>query len=96
MLQDEFEASAVATSDQFHNYVNINSHGIKYFFAMSLVFPIIGLLLSLSYTKGAHLQIRKYRNEPDNFPALAALFWVGQTFAIFVIVLDILATKLHT
>jgi hypothetical protein len=71
--------------------VNINNHGVKYFFAMSLAFPIFGLLLSLIYIKGARLQIRKCMNDPENFPTIAALFWVGQTFTIFVIVLDCLA-----
>ena len=58
---------------------------------MSLVFPVFGLLFALSYAKGARLQIRKHLNDPENFSTLAALFWVGQTFSIFVIVLDILA-----
>ena len=71
--------------------MNINNHGVKYFFAISLVFPIFGLLFAISYTKGARLQIRKCMNDPENFPMLAALFWIGQTFTIFVIVLDILA-----
>jgi hypothetical protein len=88
ILSDGFEASAAAVSEQ---YVNINSHGVKYFFAMSLVFPVFGLLFALSYAKGARLQIRKQLNDPENFSTLAALFWVGQTFSIFVIVLDILA-----
>ena len=86
-LHDGFEASAVAASER---YVNISNHGVKYFFAMSLVFPIFGFLLSLSYIKGARLQIRKCMNDPENFPTIAALFWVGQTFTIFVIVLDCL------
>ena len=63
---------------------------------MSLVFPIFGLLLSLSYIKGARLQIRKYMNDSDNFPTLAALFWVGQTFTLFVIALDSLAIREST
>ena len=91
MLQDGFEASAVAASKRYHKYVNINSDGVKYFFAMSLIFPIFGLLLSLCYAKGARLQIRIFMNEPNNFPTLAALFWVGQTFTLLVIVLDCLA-----
>ena len=94
-LHDRFEASVATTGNQSHNYVNISSHGIKYFFAMSLVFPIFGLLLLLSYTKGARLQIRSYMNDSDNFPTLAALFWIGQTFTILVIVLDILAIIEH-
>ena len=71
--------------------MSINSDGVKYFFAISLVLPILGLLFALSYAKGARLQIREHLNDPENFSTLAALFWVGQTFSIFVIVLDILA-----
>ena len=71
--------------------MNINNHGVKYFFAMSLAFPIFGLLLSLIFIKGARLEIRQYMNDPENFSTIAALFWIGQTFTIFVIVLDCLA-----
>ena len=58
---------------------------------MSLVFPSIGLLLFLSFIKGARLHIRKYMNDPNTFPTLAALFLIGQNFTIFVIILDCFA-----
>lgn len=88
MLQDGFEASAVAASKRYHKYVNINSRGVELYFAMSLAFPLLGLLLCSCYMKGARLSIRRYMHNPQHFSIISSLFWIGQSFTILVIVLD--------
>ena len=81
----------MAANERYHEYVNINSRRTILFFAMSLIFPLVGLVLCSCYLKGARLDIRKYMNDPHHFSTLASLFWIGQSFTIFVIVLDIFA-----
>ena len=87
-LHDGFEAAAVATGQLYHRFVSISNHGVKNFFAASLVLPLVGLILLLIFTKGAGFHVRKYMNDPHNFPTLAAVFWIGQTFTLLVIAFD--------
>ena len=39
--------------------------------------------------RGAFPYIRILLNDPENFPSVAALYWIGQTFTLFVIVMDL-------
>ena len=55
--------------------------------------PVISLLIFLIYIHGAHIYIRHKVKDPKQFPTIAALYWIGQTFSVFVIIMDILALK---
>ena len=97
-LHEGFEAAAVAASERYHRYVSISDHGVILFFVTSLFLPTVGLLLCYCFTKGASLHAQKYMNDPLTFPTLAALFWIGQTFTMLIILLDFSAIyeDMHT
>ena len=95
LLQDGFKSRVVAAERQNHEYVRTDNNGVKLFFSLSLVFPVITLFLCWLYVKGARVYIREYINEPTNYPTLAALYWIGQSFTFFVIVMDALALYHH-
>ena len=96
LFHQGFEASVVATKNRYNEHVRINTgsynHGVRLFFSFPLVLPIIVLFLCWYNVFGARVYIRTYMNETKNYPTLAALYWIGQTFTLFVIVMDILAT----
>ena len=94
-MQDGFKSRVVAAERQKQEYVSIDNNGVKLFFSLSLVFPVITLFLCWLYVKGARVYIREYINEPTNYPTLAALYWIGQSFTFFVIVMDALALYHH-
>ena len=86
-LQDGFQASVVATDEQY----NIKSHVVKFFFALSFIFPFCGVLCFLFFIKIHSEDIEKYMNDPRNRPTLSSLYWTCHTFPIGVIILDFLA-----
>ena len=96
LFHQGFEASVVATKNRYNEHVRINTgsynHGVRLFFSFPLVLPIIVLFLCWYNVFGARVYIRTYMNETKNYPTLAALYWIGQTFTLFVIVMDVLAT----
>ena len=61
------------------------------FFSLSIGLPIAALVLVWVSVHGAFPYIRCYLNDSENFPSIAAFYWIGQTFSLFVIVMDIIA-----
>ena len=66
-------------------------HLVRIFFSLSLVTPIIAMVLGWIYLHGALAYIRRSITTVDNFPIIAALYWIGQTFTLFVFLMDIAA-----
>ena len=58
-------------------------------FSLMLVMPIISLLLCWFYAYGTRAYLRRHVNNSDNFPAIAALYWIGLTFVVFVVSMDL-------
>ena len=61
------------------------------FFSLSIGLPIAALVLVWVSVHGAFPYIRSYLNDSENFPCVAAFYWIGQTFSLFVIIMDIMA-----
>ena len=61
------------------------------FFSLSIGLPIAALVLVWVSVHGAFPYIRSYLNDSENFPSVAAFYWIGQTFSLFVIVMDVIA-----
>ena len=94
-MQDGFDSRVVAAVRHEIEYAQSDSKGVKLFFSLPLIFPIMTLFLCWLCTKGARAYIRNYisKSEPhnNNYPTIAAVYWIGQSFALFVIVADVFA-----
>ena len=73
------------------------SHTVAIFFTLIIVFAILLGWLSMY---GAFPYIRSHVSNEEVFPSIAALYWIGQTVTIFVIVMDIATlfegSKIHS
>ena len=65
--------------------------GVKLSFSLAIIAPVLCLLLCWFIVFGSRAYIRKTVNNPENFPTIAAIYWIGQTFAVYVIAMDGLA-----
>ena len=88
-LEPGFEASVVA-AEEIKNEYN-TSAGVEIFASLAIIMPIFVLILIWLYVYGARAHVRRHINNADNYPTIAALYWIGQTFTVFVIIMDILA-----
>ena len=64
------------------------THGIKLSLSFAVIGPIICLVLCWFFVYGARAYIRNVINNPNNFPTIAALYWIGQSFTLYVIIMD--------
>ena len=64
---------------------------VALFFSVAIGLPLAAVVLVWVGVHGAFPYIRSHINDPDIFPNVAALYWIGQTFTLLVIALDILA-----
>ena len=73
------------------------SHTVAIFITLIIVFAILLGWLSMY---GAFPYIRSHVSNEEVFPSIAALYWIGQTVTIFVIVMDIATlfegSKIHS
>ena len=67
------------------------SQDIALFFSLAIGLPIAALVLVWITVRGAFSYIRVRINDAECFPTVAALFWIAQTFTVFVIIMDALA-----
>ena len=76
------------------------SHTVGIFFTLVIIFPVFAILLGWLSMYGAFPYIRSHINNDEVFPSIAALYWIGQTVTIFVIVMDIATlsegSKIHS
>ena len=80
--------NVVATQNrkQYHQ-----AERVALFFSIAIGMPLAAIVLVWVGVHGAFPYIRSHINDPDIFPNVAALYWISQTFTLFVIALDILA-----
>ena len=64
---------------------------VALFFSVAIGLPLAAVVLVWVGVHGAFPYIRSHINDPEIFPNVATLYWIGQTFTLFVIALDILA-----
>ena len=88
-MNSEYRASVTAVKD----HLAVNLYGERVFISLPIVMPVITLIALLIYIHGAHIYIRNKVKDPKQFPTIAALYWIGQTFSVYVIIMDILALK---
>ena len=69
----------------------IDNVGVKLFFTFVFSLPIIALSFCWCYIKGTRLHIRKILNKPGHHSSLAALVCVGQTFTLYVAIMNTVA-----
>ena len=83
---EDLEAKVVAAEKrkQYHR-----SESVGIFFSLVIGLPFAVLVLVWISVRGAFPYIRILLNDPENFPSVAALYWIGQTFTLFVIVMDL-------
>ena len=60
-------------------------------FSLCIGLPIAAVVLVWVSVHGSFPYIRRHFNDPENFPSLAAFYWIGQTFSVFFIIVDIIA-----
>ena len=84
MFTDIEEVNVAAVSEIHH------TKRVAVFFSLSLILPFFALFLIWMGVYAAFPYIRRHINNPENFPSIAALYWIGNTFTCFVIVMDML------
>ena len=89
-----FEARVVSENEREDKFVH--RRGVKLYFSLVLVCPIISLILCYFYVKGARLYIRECFSKPKYHSTLASLICVGTAFSIFVTIMDTLAWTTKT
>ena len=85
---EEVEGTVVAAERRKEVH---ESQDIALFFSLSIGLPIAVLVLVWITVRGAFSYIRVRINNAECFPTVAALFWIAQTFTVFVIIMDALA-----
>ena len=85
---EEVEGTVVAA--ERHKEVH-ESQDIALFFSLAIGLPIAVLVLVWITVRGGFSYIRVRINDAECFPTVAALFWIAQTFTLFVIIMDALA-----
>ena len=64
---------------------------VALFFSLAIGLPVSAIVLIWVCVHGALPYIRSHINDSEIFPNVASLYWIGQTFTLFVIVMDVLA-----
>ena len=64
---------------------------VALFFSLAIGLPVYAIVLIWVCVHGAFPYIRSHINDSEIFPNVASLYWIGQTFTLFVIVMDVLA-----
>ncbi|CAI8053281.1 hypothetical protein GBAR_LOCUS29142, partial [Geodia barretti] len=85
---EDIRAYVVAAEKRKKDY---QGDSVVLFFSLSIGLPIAALVLVWVSVHGAFPYIRSYLNDSENFPCVAAFYWIGQTFSLFVIIMDIMA-----
>ena len=88
-LHSGFEASVVAVEKIKDEYSMTNE--VELFTSLAIIIPLFVLLLIWFYVYGARAYVRRHINNAENYPTIAALYWIGQSFTVFVITMDVLA-----
>ena len=68
-----------------------HSEKVALFFSLAIGLPLAAIVLIWVGVHGAFPYIRSHINDSEIFPNVAALYWIGQTFTLFVIAMDVVA-----
>ena len=85
---EDINAQIVASKNRKHHHEVQN---VVLFFSLIIGLPAAVFILVWISVRGAFPYIRSHINDSDNFPMVAAFYWIGLTFTFFVIVMDVTA-----
>ena len=68
-----------------------HSEKVALFFSLAIGLPLAAIVLIWVGVHGAFPYIRSHINDSEIFHNVAALYWIGQTFTLFVIAMDVVA-----
>jgi hypothetical protein len=85
---EDLEVKAVAAQNRKQDN---HSEKVALFFSLAIGLPLAAIVLIWVGVHGAFPYIRSHINDSEIFPNVAALYWIGQTFTLFVIAMDVVA-----
>lgn len=90
LVQDSHLNSKVIAAKNVQEYY-VEQERVVVFFSLVVTFPVFAVILVLIGVFGVFPYIRSHINNEENFPRIAAFYWIGQTFTLWVIIMDIQA-----
>ena len=85
ILPDDYKAR-VTSWDERHRF--FDDDGVVYFFTFVLLLPIGICVIFVLYVIGVRNNVKKLLKKPDHYSSQAALVCVGQTYTLFVAIMD--------
>ena len=85
---EDLEVKVVAAENRKQDN---HSEKVALFFSLAIGLPLAAIVLIWVGVHGAFPYIRSHINDSEIFPNVAALYWIGQTFTLFVIAMDVVA-----
>ena len=85
ILPDDFKAR-VTSWDERHRF--FDDDGVVYLFIFVILLPIGICVIFVCYVIGERNSVKKLLKKPDHYSSQAALVCVGQTYTLFVAIMD--------
>ena len=85
---EDLNAHVVSAENRKNHH---DQQNVALFSSLVVVLPVFTFVLILTSVFGVVPYIRSHINDSDNFPRVAALYWIGLTFAVYVSAMDVVA-----